>query len=184
MLADQTLIHLTAESVAVVRDAGLAVGGALIDRPDLAEPAVGEMIRDAAAEIGQGPNTPRDAATSVSMTRNVVIAVASGATAIALPIGASAAAGLTGVVASGAAYLLLAESIKKTNAFVAVQTLLTTRLDRASEADWAAALSRLREHRALFVTLEPPLRRLATVPSFGWLDRTLDWLKRQPDPKA
>lgn len=182
MLADQTAIQLTADTVSAVREAGLAVGDALAARPDLAEPAVGEMIRDAAEEIGQGPNTPRDAATSVSMTRNVVIAVAAGATAISLPLIGSALGGPPGALAGGVASWGLLKGAEKSKAFAAVQELFTAGLDRAREADWAAAVPRLREQRALFLKLELPLRRLAKVPNFSWLDRTLDWLKRQPDP--
>jgi hypothetical protein len=58
--------------------------------------------------------------------------------------------------------------------------VLTAPIDRASDKGWAAAPSRRREHRVLFLKLEPPLRRLAEGPKFGWLDRTLDWLKRRP----
>lgn len=182
MLADQTLIQLTAQDVAVVQDSGLAIGNALIERPDLAEPALGEMIRDSAAEIGQGPNPQRDAATTISMTRNVIIAVGAGATAISLPlVVGSVVAGPAGAVAGGAGAWFLLKTVEKTKAFSAVQAMFAARLDKATEADWAAAASRLRGHRALLLSLEPPLRRMAKLPAFAWVDRTLDWIKRQPD---
>jgi Leucine-rich repeat (LRR) protein len=182
MLADQTLIQMTADDVATVRDSGLAVGNAIIARPDLAEPALGKMIRDAAEEIGQSPNAPRDAVTTISMTRNVVIALGTGATAISLPLVGSALAGPPGLVAGSVGSWVLLKAVEKAKAFSAVQTLFAAQLDSATDADWTVAASRLRGHRALLLSLEGPLRRLARLPQFAWLDRTLDWIKRQPNP--
>jgi Leucine-rich repeat (LRR) protein len=182
MLADQTLIELTASDVQALSEAGQAMGEALLAQPDLADPAIGEAIRDAAAEIGQGQNEQRDAATSVSMLRNVVVVLGTGATAAALPVIAGIAAGTAASVAGGAAAWFLLKAIEKTRAFVAVQNVVSERVNRVTEADLLLVVRRIRGQHKLFVSQEGRLRRITNLPAFRWLGDTLDWIKRQPPP--
>lgn len=86
------------------------------------------------------------------------------------------------MIAGGVTSWSLLKAVEKTKAFSAVQTVITEGLDRAAAAGWDVARSRLIEQRALFLRQEAPLRRLAKLQGFGWLNRTLDWVKRQPDP--
>ncbi len=98
MLADQTTIKLTADHVEEIKEAGEALGKALLQRPDLAALEIGKTMRDAAAEIGLGENAARDAVNAVSSTRNTVIVAVWVATAVSLPTIGSGFAGVPGAV--------------------------------------------------------------------------------------
>jgi Leucine-rich repeat (LRR) protein len=184
MLADQTTIKLTAESVADVKEAGLEFGKELINNPDLADRNVGEIIRDAAAEIGQGDNNTRDAVNAVATMRNAVIVVATASKWAIIPsIVGLAVGGPAGAVAAGGATLgwYLAKVAEKTKSF-------RTDTDNAantwnSEADKMRIIRRrAEEHKKLFLKVEPKLRKITHLPGFNWLESSLDWLKRNTPP--
>lgn len=185
MLADQTTIKLTAESVADVKEAGLEFGKELINNPDLADRNVGEITRDAAAEIGQGDNNTRDAVNAVATMRNAVIVVATASKWAIIPsIVGLAVGGPAGAVAAGGATLgwYLAKVAEKTKSF-------RTDTDNAantwnSEADKMRIIRRrAEEHKKLLLKVEPKLRKITHLPGFTWLGSSLDWLKRNTPPE-
>jgi len=184
MLADQTTIKLTAEAVEGVKEAGLEFGKELINHPDLADREVGETIRNAAAEIGQGDNNTRDAVNTVSTMRNAVIVVATASKWAIIPslVGYAFAGPDGAVAAGGAALMLYAEKVvEKTKS-------LRTDTDNAANA-WNAEADKMRvilrraeKHKKLLLKVEPKLRKITHLPGFTWLGSSLDWLKRNTPP--
>jgi hypothetical protein len=184
MLADQTTIKLTAESVADVKEAGLEFGKELINNPDLADRNVGEIIRDAAAEIGQGDNNTRDAVNAVATMRNAVIVVATASKWAIIPsMVGFAIGGPAGAVGAGGATLWWygTKVAEKTKSF-------RTDTDNAANA-WNSEADKMRvirrraeEHKKLLLKVEPKLRKITHLPGFTWLESSLDWLKRNTPP--
>jgi Leucine-rich repeat (LRR) protein len=183
MLADQSLIQLTSEDVAAIKVAGTALGNALLQHPDLADPAIGQTIKDAAAEIGHGTNDKRDAATTRSALSNGLIALTAASTVVCLPIaGGWALGGLPGTATGGLAALVLTEAVKKTKAFQVTTGLMAQGFESFTDrqfTDFTAKLKRLREQ---LVKQEPHLRKIVHIWGFQWLGPSLDWLKRNTPP--
>jgi hypothetical protein len=184
MLADQTTIKLTAESVADVKEAGTELGEELINHPDLADREVGETIRDAAAEIGQGDNEARDAVISGSTIRNAVIVLTTASRWAIIPAAVGfAVGGPAGAVTAGSATLWWygTKVAEKTKAF-------QTDADRTAKALNAEAdklpiiRNRMEGHQRLLLKVEPKLRKITQLPGFTWLGPSLDWLKRNTPP--
>jgi hypothetical protein len=184
MLADQTTIKLTVESVEGVKEAGLKFGEELINNPDLADRNVGQTIRDAAAEIGLGENDTRDAVNAASSMRNAVIVVATASKWAIIPsLVGFAIGGPSGAVAAGGATLWWygTKVAEKTKSF-------RTDTDNAANA-WNSEADKMRvirrraeEHKKLLLKVEPKLRKITHLPGFTWLESSLDWLKRNTPP--
>ncbi len=182
MLADQTTIKLTAEAVEGIKEAGTELGQELINHPDLADREVGETIRDAAAEIGQGDNEARDAVNTVSTMRNVTIVLSAGAVAVAIPSVAGAMLGPEGVVAGGIPAWFITKVTEKTKAFESLRDAVSEKLDGLTYAKLLLLLKRFRNYRSLLLKLEPHLRKVTHLPAFKWLDPIIDRLKRKSPP--
>ncbi|MGI9129638.1 MAG: leucine-rich repeat domain-containing protein [Roseomonas sp.] len=182
MLADQTTIKLTAEAVEGIKEAGTELGTELINHPALADRAVGETIRDAAAEIGQGDNEARDAVNTVSTMRNVTIVLSAGAVAVAIPSVAGAMLGPEGVVAGGIPAWFITKVTEKTKAFESLRDAVSEKLDGLTHAKLSLLLNRFRNYRSLLLKLEPHLRKVTHLPAFRWLDPIMDRLKRNSPP--
>jgi len=183
MLADQSLIQLTSEDVQAIKAAGTALGNSLLENSDLAEPAVGQAITDAAAEIGEGINDKRDAATAVSALRNGVITLTATSVVVCLPIlGSWVIGGVVGTGAGALAALTLNEAVKKTKAFQVTTGLMAQRFESFTERQFAEFTARLKRHREQLLKQEPQLRRIAHIWGFTWLGASLDWLKRNSPP--
>lgn len=187
MLADQTLIQLTATDMPVLAEVAGTVARELAARPDLAAPALPAAISAAAGEIAASPTPQRDATTTIAMTRNVVIAVGQCAVVASLPVvGAGVAAVFGGGAIVGTAVgvvlaLPAAESVKKTKQFEELRRLGTASFERMGDREFWDVMRRLKGHRDLMLRTEPALRRLSGIPGFAWLNDTLDWIKRQPN---
>jgi Leucine-rich repeat (LRR) protein len=179
MLADQTSIKLTADHVEVIKEAGEALGEALLQRPDLAAPEIGKTMRDAAAEIGQGENAARDAVNAVSSTRNTVIVAVWVATAVSLPTIGSGLAGVPGAVSGGLLGYFLGESVKGSGHFKNMAKRGSQLIDASAEID---LLARGEEWRKLLIQNSRYLRNMMHVPKFEWLKPVIDWLKRNSPP--
>ncbi|MCE2923079.1 MAG: hypothetical protein LW837_24480, partial [Roseomonas sp.] len=183
MLADQSLIQLTSEDVQAIKAAGTALGTSLLEHGDLAEPAVGQTITDAAAEIGEGINDKRDAATAVSALRNGLITLTATSVVVCLPIlGTWVIGGVVGTAAGGLAALTLNEAVKKTKAFQVTTGLMAQSFESFTERQFAEFTGRLKRHREQLLKQEPQLRRIAHIWGFTWLGPSLDWLKRKSPP--
>jgi Leucine-rich repeat (LRR) protein len=182
MLADQTTIKLTAEAVEGIKEAGTELGTELINHPDLADREVGEIIRDAAAEIGQGDNEARDAVNTVSTMRNVTIVLSAGAVAVAIPSVAGAMLGPEGVVAGGIPAWFITKVTEKTKAFESLRDAVSEKLDGLNYAKLLLLLKRFSNYRSLLLKLEPHLRKVTHLPAFKWLDPIIDRLKRNSPP--
>ncbi|MCA3387302.1 MAG: leucine-rich repeat domain-containing protein, partial [Roseomonas sp.] len=183
MLADQSLIQLTSEDVQAIKAAGTALGNSLLEHGDLAEPAVGQTITDAAAEIGEGINDKRDAATAVSALRNGLITLTATSVVVCLPIlGTWVIGGVVGTAAGGLAALTLNEAVKKTKAFQVTTGLMAQGLESFTERQFAEFTGRLKRHREQLLKQEPQLRRIAHIWGFKWVGPSLDWLKRNSPP--
>ncbi|MFN7307797.1 MAG: hypothetical protein ACK5TQ_14640, partial [Acetobacteraceae bacterium] len=180
MLADQTTIKLTAEAVEGIKEAGTELGTELINHPDLADREVGETIRDAAAEIGQGDNEARDAVNTVSTMRNAVIVLTTASKWAIIPAAVGfAVGGPPGAVAAGGATLWWygAKVAEKTKAFQADAERAAKALN--TEADKLPIIrNRMARHQRLLLKVEPKLRKITQLPGFTWLGPSLDWLKR------
>ena len=183
MLADQSLIQLTSEDVQAIKAAGTALGNSLLEHGDLAEPAVGQTITDAAAEIGEGINDKRDAATAFSALRNGLITLTATSVVVCLPIlGTWVIGGVVGTAAGGLAALTLNEAVKKTKAFQVTTGLMAQGFESFTERQFAKFTGRLKRHREQLLKQEPQLRRIAHIWGFKWLGPSLDWLKRNSPP--
>ncbi len=183
MLADQSLIQLTSEDVQAIKAAGTALGNSLLEQSDLAEPAVGQTITDAAAEIGEGINDKRDAASAASPLRNVLITLTATSVVVCLPIlGTLVIGGVVGTAAGGLAALTLNEAVKKTKAFQVTTGLMAQGFESFTERQFAEFTGRLKRHREQLLKQEPQLRRIAHIWGFTWLGPSLDWLKRNSPP--
>ncbi|MCA3359851.1 MAG: leucine-rich repeat domain-containing protein [Roseomonas sp.] len=184
MLADQTTIKLTAEAVEGIKEAGTELGAELINHPDLADREVGETIRDAAAEIGQGENEARDAVNTVSTMRNAVIVLTTASKWAIIPTAVGfAAGGPPGAIAAGGATLWWygAKVAEKTKAFQADADRAAKALDAEAEK-LPIIRNRMARHQRLLLKVEPKLRRITQLPGFTWLGPSLDWLKRNSPP--
>jgi hypothetical protein len=179
MLADQTTIKLTAEAVEGIKEAGTELGQELINYPDLADREVGETIRDAAAEIGQGENEARDAVNTVSTMRNVTIVLSAGAVAVAIPSVAGAMLGPEGIVAGGIPAWFITKATEKTKAFESLRDAVSKKLDGLTDTKSSLLLNRFRNYRSLLLKIEPHLRKITHLPAFKWLDPIMDRLKRK-----
>jgi Leucine-rich repeat (LRR) protein len=179
MLADQTTIKLTADHVEVIKEAGEALGKALLQRPDLAAPEIGKTMRDAAAEIGQGENAARDAVNAVSATRNTVIVAVWVATAVSLPTIGSGFAGVPGAVSGGLLGYFLGESVKASGHFKNMAKRGGKLIDASAEIDLR---TRVEEWRTLLIQNSRYLRNMMHVPKFEWLKPVIDRLKRNSPP--
>ncbi|MCA3340525.1 MAG: leucine-rich repeat domain-containing protein [Roseomonas sp.] len=180
MLADQTTIKLTAEAVEGIKEAGTELGAELINDPDLAHREVGETIRDAAAEIGQGENEARDAVNTVSTMRNAVIVLTTASKWAIIPAAVGfAAGGPPGAIAAGGATLWWygAKVAEKTKAFQADADRAAKALDAEAEK-LPIIRNRMARHQRLLLKVEPKLRKITQLPGFTWLGPSLDWLKR------
>lgn len=174
MLADQSLIQLTSEDVQAIKAAGTALGNSLLEYGDLAEPAVGQTITDAAAEIGEGINDKRDAATAVSALRNGLITLTATSVVVCLPIlGTWVIGGVVGTAAGGLAALTLNEAVKKTKAFQVTTGLMAQGFESFTERQFAEFTGRLKRHREQLLKQEPQLRRIAHIWGFKWLGPSL-----------
>ena len=183
MLADQSLIQLTSEDVQAIKAAGTVLGNSLLEYDDLAEPAVGQTITDAAAEIGEGVNDKRDAATAVTALRNGLITLTATSVVVCLPIlGTWVIGGVVGTAAGGLAALTLNEAVKKTKAFQVTTGLMAQGFESFTERQFAEFTGRLKRHREQLLKQEPQLRRIAHIWGFTWLGASLDWLKRNSPP--
>jgi hypothetical protein len=179
MLADQTTIKLTADHVELIKEAGEALGEALLQRPDLAAPEIGKTMRDAAAEIGQGENAARDAINAVSSTRNTVIVAVWVATAVSLPTIGSGFAGVPGAVSGGLLGYFLGESVKASGHFKNMAKRGGKLIDASAEID---LLARVEEWRNLLIQNSHYLRNMMHVPKFEWLKPVIDRLKHNSPP--
>lgn len=181
MLADQTTIKLTAEAVEGIKEAGTELGEELINHPDLADREVGEIIRDAAAEIGQGENDARDAVNTVSTMRNTVIVLATASKWAAIPTAVGYVAGglaVAGAAAGATLWWFGTKVAEKTKAFQTdverVQKALSTEANKLS-----VIRNRIEGHQSLLLKVEPKLRKITQLPGFTWLGPSLDLLKRK-----
>jgi Leucine-rich repeat (LRR) protein len=181
MLADQTTIKLTAEAVEGIKEAGTELGEELINHPDLADREVGEIIRDAAAEIGQGENDARDAVNTVSTMRNAVIVLATASKWAAIPTAVGYVAGglaVAGTAAGATLWWFGTKVAEKTKAFQTdverVQKALSTEANKLS-----GIRNRIEGHQSLLLKVEPKLRKITQLPGFTWLGPSLDLLKRK-----
>jgi Leucine-rich repeat (LRR) protein len=181
MLADQTTIKLTADHVLAVKEAGTAFGEALLHRPDLAAPGIGQTIKDAAAEIGQGGNPAREAVNAVSSARNTVVVAAWIATAASLTVGGAAYYGSPGAVLGMIPGVLLIESVKSSAIFKDITKRGAKTIDWSDEKI-AALGARIKHWQELLGQNDGHLRKLAQVPKFEWLGPVIDWLKRNSPP--
>jgi Leucine-rich repeat (LRR) protein len=184
MLADQTTIKLTAESVEGVKEAGTELGQELINHPDLADREVGETIRDAAAEIRQGENDARDAVITASTMRNAVIVLATASKWAAIPTAVGYMAGglaVAGTAAGATLWWFGTKVAEKTKVFQTdverVQKALSTEANNLS-----VIRNRIEGHQSLLLKVEPKLRKMTQLPGFTWLGPSLDWLKRNSPP--
>ena len=180
MLAEQTTFKLTAEAVEGIKEAGTELGQELINHPDLADREVGETIRDAAAEIGQGENEARDAVNTVSTMRNAVIVLTTASKWAIIPAAVGfAVGGPAGAVTAGSATLWWygTKVAEKTKAFQADADRTAKALN--TEADKLPIIrNRMEGHQRLLLKVEPKLRKITQLPGFTWLGPSLDWLKR------
>jgi len=180
MLADQTTNKMTAEAVEGIKEAGTELGTELINHPDLADREVGETIRDAAAEIGQGENEARDAVNTVSTMRNAVIVLTTASKWAIIPAAVGfAVGGPAGAVTAGSATLWWygTKVAEKTKAFQADADRTAKALN--TEADKLPIIrNRMEGHQRLLLKVEPKLRKITQLPGFTWLGPSLDWLKR------
>jgi Leucine-rich repeat (LRR) protein len=181
MLADQTTIKLTADHVLAVKEAGTAFGEALLHRPDLAAPGIGQTIKDAAAEIGKGDNPAREAVNALYSARNTVVVAAWIATAASLTVGGAAYYGSAGAVLGMIPGVLLIESVKSSAVFKDLTKRGGKTIDWSDEKI-AALGARLKHWQELLGQNAGHLRKLAQVPKFEWLGPVIDWLKRKSPP--
>jgi hypothetical protein len=181
MLADQTTIKLTTDHVLAVKEAGTAFGEALLHRPDLAAPGIGQTIKDAATEIGQGGNPAREAVNAVSSARNTVVVAAWIATAASLTVGGAAYYGSPGAVLGMIPGVLLIESVKSSAIFKDITKRGAKTIDWSDEKI-AALGARIKHWQELLGQNDGHLRKLAQVPKFEWLGPVIDWLKRNSPP--
>jgi hypothetical protein len=155
-----------------------------INHPDLADREVGETIRDAAAEIGQGDNEARDAVISGSTIRNAVIVLTTASRWAIIPAAVGfAVGGPAGAVTAGSATLWWygTKVAEKTKAFQADADRTAKALN--TEADKLPIIrNRMEGHQRLLLKVEPKLRKITQLPGFTWLGPSLDWLKRNSPP--
>ena len=165
------------------REAAVEFAEDLQGKPDVIGPAEAAAVREAARQIGQGPNPERSGTVATGMLRNVAIVMTVGATVASLPVGGGLEFGSVGAIAGTLFALLGSEALIRSKPFGSVAHAITSRLNLLSEAELRrelASIAHTFQPQLQFVLrAEPALRRLAgDRDAFAWLHRSLDWMKR------
>jgi hypothetical protein len=156
----------------------------LQSEPGVIDENVAAFVLGTVEEIGKGANPERSGTLATGTVKNVAITVSTAAVLAAISAAAVASGSPALIVGAGATVLVVGEGLKKSKPFATVAALVSRGLDRASEAELAAALRIIREgfrpHLRFILFAEPQLRRLAGQrDEFKWLIRSVDWIKKE-----
>ncbi len=100
----------------VYREAALEVAASLQNKPEVIAASAAAAVLGAVEQIGQGTNPERSGVVETGTLRNVAISLTVAAAVAALPI-VGLGLGSGGLVVSGAAALLINDSLKNSKSF-------------------------------------------------------------------